>query len=50
MFFKGSLLAGAFFIIAVLEPGVEPASSSGSVNAENMFPLFINELLSKLES
>jgi hypothetical protein len=33
-----------------LEPGVEPASSSGSVNAEKMFPFFINELLSKLES
>jgi len=43
MFFKGSLLAGAFLIIAVLEQGVEAASSSGSVNAENMFPLFINE-------
>jgi hypothetical protein len=33
-----------------LEPVLEPTSSSGSDNAENMFPLFINELLSKLES
>jgi hypothetical protein len=26
-----------------LEPVLEPTSSSGSDNAENMFPLFINE-------